>query len=274
MTGLPFRKLYVDTRFKTTDSISNTDFKYQLRVPASMPANATFCIDEINIPYAWNTVEAGINDKLYFSWQMTLGSNAVYTIITLPPKRYDGADLAAQIQTQLNASGNGTWTISYDFVSNTITFTATNGNRFRILTDEDLVVYASNFPTLNRSNPQSINEIIQISRLTGFNYNSPTNPFKSGFLNLLNYQDIYITSGNMGSFDSQGARGESSVIRKICVNAAWGFSIIDKLSWDSDQMSCSKLALSTLDFQLRDVNGRIIDLHGGHMSFTLLFQAN
>ena len=71
---------------------------------------------------------------------MTLGSNAVFTIITLPPKRYAGADLAAQMQTQLNASGSGTWAISYDFVSNTITFATTNGYHFKICTDEDLVV--------------------------------------------------------------------------------------------------------------------------------------
>jgi hypothetical protein len=99
-------------------------------------------------------------------------------------------------------------------------------------------------------------------------------PFTTGFLNLLNYQDIYITSGNLGSFDTQGARGESSIIRKVCVNAAWGFSIIDKLSWDSDVMSCSKVALSTLDFQLRDVKGRIVPLHGAHVSFTIKFREN
>jgi len=102
MTGLPFIKLYVDTSFTTTDSISNTDFKYQLRVPASMPANATFCIDEINIPYAWNTVEVGVNDKLYVGWQLTNESQLGYTLLTIPPRRYTGAELATQLQNQLN----------------------------------------------------------------------------------------------------------------------------------------------------------------------------
>ena len=239
-----------------------------------MPVNTTFCIDEINIPYAWNTIETDINDKLYVIWQLTLAANAVYTVITIPPKRYAGTDLATQIQTQLNAAGAGTWVITYDFVSNTMNFATTNGYHFKICTDDDLVFFALNYPTLNKNNPQSINEILQIAGSSIFNYNSPTNSFTTGFLNLLNYQDIYITSGNLSSFDAQGARGESSVIRKICVNAAWGFSIIDKLSWNADRMSCSKLALSTLDFQLRDVRGRIIPLHGAHLSFTIRSQTN
>ena len=125
MTDLPFRKLYVDTRFKTTDSISNSDFTFQLMRPASMPANTTFCVDEINIPYAWNTVEAGVNDKLYIGWQITINSNLGYTMITIPQKRYDGAGLAAQIQSQLNAAGSILWAITYDFTVNTKTFSAT-----------------------------------------------------------------------------------------------------------------------------------------------------
>jgi len=119
MTGLPFRKLYTDTRFKTTDSISNSDFKYQLRVPASMPANTTFCIDEINIPYSWNTIEEGINDKICVSWQLAPAPIA-YAVITLPSKRYAGTELAAQIQAQLNTtSGFTSWIVTYDITSNT-----------------------------------------------------------------------------------------------------------------------------------------------------------
>jgi hypothetical protein len=238
-----------------------------------MPVNTTFCIDEINIPYSWNTIEAGVNDQLYVGWQTTSSSQLQYSTTTLPPKRYAGADLATQIQTQLN-TGSTVWSITYDFTVNTMTFSASNVNVFKIFTDDDLAATPLAFPAMNPQSPQSINEILQISGANSTYVNSPSVPFTTGFLNLLNYQDIYLTSGNLGSFDSQGARGESSIIRKICVNAAWGFSIIDKLSWDSDVMSCSKAALSTLDFQLRDVRGRIVPLHGAHVSFTIKFKEN
>ena len=125
-----------------------------------------------------------------------------------------------------------------------------------------------------KGSPQSVNEILQVAGAYSGYINSSGTPFTTGFLNLLNYQDLYLTSGNLGSFDSQGARGESSILRKICVNAAWGFSIIDKIQGNPDFMSCSKVSLSTLDFQIRDVRGRIVPLHGAHVSFTIKFFEN
>jgi len=263
-------KIYIDTRLKTLDSISNTDFRFQLSRGTHMPVGSTFCIDELNIPHSWNTIEAGVNDKVYVSWQVA-PAVLTYATITLPPKRYNGADLAAQIQAQINAtSGFTAWIVSYDSTLNTITFSG-NLSVFKIWTDEDLAI-TTFFPGLNNQNPQSINDIFQIyGKTTGYVNNTIT-PFTTGFLNLLNYQDLYLTSANLGNFDVLGARGEGSVIRKICVNAAWGFSIIDKSAWDSDQMSCSKLSLSTIDFQLRDVRGRVVSLHGGHISFTIKFK--
>lgn len=279
MTDLPFRKLYVDTRFKTTDSISNSDFKFQLGRPASMPANTTFCVDEINIPHSWNTIETGINDKLYVSWA-TSNNPLVYATLVIPQKRYNGSELSTQIQTQLNGAGFSGWTVVYDQTLN-LMIVSGNLTAFKLWTDDDLtknVIEAKRFTGLNASNPQSVNEILQITGLTGGTIggqvNSVAKPFTSGFLNLIHFQDLYLTSGSLGSFDTQGVRGESSIIRKICVNAAWGYSIIDKLSWDSDHLSCSKIALSTIDFQLRDVKGRIVPLHGAHVSFTLKFREN
>jgi len=271
MTDLPFRKLYVDTRFKTFDSISNTDIKFQLRRPASMPVNTTFYVDEINIPYSWNTIEAGINDRLYVSSQQA-SNPLVYTILTIPPRRYSGTELATQLQTLLTAAALGTWAVGYDTTMNTLTFSA-NLTAFKIFTDGDLAIDTF-FIGIDHTSPQSVNDILQIYGVSKNYVNSGIRPFTTGFLNLLNYQDLYLTSGNLGNFDSQGARGESSIIRKICVNAAWGFSIIDKQSGDTDHMGCSKVALSTVDFQLRDVQGRIVPLHGAHISFTIKFLEN
>ena len=262
-------KIYIDTRLKTVDSISNTDFRFQLSRGTHMPVGSTFCIDEVNIPYSWNTVEKDINDKLYVGWQQASNPLA-YTVITVPSQRYTGVELATQLQTLLNLGNTGAWVVAYDSTKNNITF-STHLTVFKIFTDEDLA-HSTAFAGTNTSAPQSINDIIQISGFSANYINTASIPFTTGFLNLLNYQDLYITSANLGNFDVLGVRGEASVIRKICVNAAWGFSIIDKSAWDSDQMSCSKLSLSTIDFQLRDVKGRVVPLHGGHMSFTIKFK--
>ena len=262
-------KMYIDTRLKTVDSASNSDFRFQLNRSAYMPVGSTFCIDEVNIPYAWNTIETNINDKLYIGWHLTIPDQLAFTVLTVPSKRYSGQELADQLQVQLSVVANGSWTVVYDATRNNMIFSA-NLAAFKIFTDEDLAV-STGFVGIDKKNPESINDILQISGRSDDMINKYLLPFKTGFLNLLNYQDLYLPSANLGNFEVLGVRGEGSVIRKICVNAGWGYSIIDRLSWDSDKMSCSKLALSTLDFQLRDVKGRIVPLHGAHISFTIKF---
>ena len=92
-------------------------------------------------------------------------------------------------------------------------------------TDEDLAVSTA-FVGIDKNSPQSINDILQISGRSDGYINKYLLPFKTGFLNLLNYQDLYLTSANLGNFEVLGVRGEGSVIRKICANAGWGYSIV------------------------------------------------
>jgi len=273
MTGIPFTKVYIDTRFKTNDSVSNSNFRYQLNRTGFMPEGSTFCIDEINIPYSWNTIEPGINDKLYISYRALTTDTAVPKVLSITPLRYTGVEFADNMTTQLNSMGGiGVYLATYNTNSNIITITSSN-MYFKIWTDEELAT-TSIFTIPDIYNPQSVNGILQVYGIyTGGvdGYAGKGIAYQTGFLNLLNYQDLYITSTNFGNFQTMGARGESTILRKIMVNTGWGFSIIDKLSDATDSISCSKLSLSTLDFQLRDVRGNIIPLHGAHMSFAIRF---
>ncbi len=62
---LPVKKVYIDTKYKTKDSISNSNFKYELPQTMFMPENTVFYVDDVAIPHSWTTVES-FNDKLYF----------------------------------------------------------------------------------------------------------------------------------------------------------------------------------------------------------------
>ena len=86
MTGIPFTKLSIDTRFKTTDSASTSDFRVQLNRTGFMPEGSTFCIDEVNIPYSWNTIEPGINDKLYITYRALTTDTAIPRIVSITPR--------------------------------------------------------------------------------------------------------------------------------------------------------------------------------------------
>ena len=105
MTGIPFSKIYIDTRFKTKDSISNSDFRYQLSRTGFMPEGTKFCVDEVNILYSWNTVEPGINDKLCISYKALTSDTPIPRIVSITPMRYTGQQFAENLTTQLNSMG-------------------------------------------------------------------------------------------------------------------------------------------------------------------------
>ncbi len=61
---LPIRKIYIDTRFKTKDSISDSEFKYELNQSISLPDNCVCFVDDVIIPNSWYTIDEN-NNKLY-----------------------------------------------------------------------------------------------------------------------------------------------------------------------------------------------------------------
>ena len=58
------KKAYVDSRFRTRDSVSDSGLKMEYKEPLDLPDN-TFCyIDDISIPHTWRTVDSH-NNKLH-----------------------------------------------------------------------------------------------------------------------------------------------------------------------------------------------------------------
>ena len=55
---LEIKKFYVDTRFKTKESVSDSDFYVQLPIQFNVPENVVAYIDDIVIPVCWRTVDA------------------------------------------------------------------------------------------------------------------------------------------------------------------------------------------------------------------------
>ena len=53
---LPIKKIYVDSRWKTASSKSDTDFSIQLPQNYFMPKNCVFFIDHVCVPVSWYSV--------------------------------------------------------------------------------------------------------------------------------------------------------------------------------------------------------------------------
>ena len=58
---LDIKRVYVDTRFKTVDSKSDSDFFIELPRSLNVPDNTICYINDIVIPVSWSTVDARNN---------------------------------------------------------------------------------------------------------------------------------------------------------------------------------------------------------------------
>ena len=94
--------------------------------------------------------------------------------------------------------------------------------------------------------------------------------FNCDFLDLQPINNVYITSPNLGSFDTL-ATFSNNVIKKVPVINDYGYMIIDQFMSNNDFLDCSKLMLKTLEFHLRDGRGRFVNLHGSHVTFSIVF---
>ena len=47
--------------------------------------------------------------------------------------------------------------------------------------------------------------------------------------------------------------------------------IFDQVTASNDYLDCSRQTLRTLEFQLKDVHGNLVPLHGSNLSFSLVF---
>ena len=62
---LPIKKIYIDSKFKTLDSVSSSNFKIDLQSTLLFPENSVFYIDDVSIPHSWYSIEENINDRIY-----------------------------------------------------------------------------------------------------------------------------------------------------------------------------------------------------------------
>ena len=289
--SIPIKKIYVDTKKKTQDSFSNSRFKWELPETISLPHNTIFYIDDICIPHSWYTIESNMNDRLYVQ---VSDNNANYLlrgnncqIVMLTAGHYNLQTLAAEINSKMNAAFYTNqipahFSTTANHINNTITITPQDASLLvKILTDTDLVtgmadvnLYgwggAWNGTAYNTSQPNDINDIIGNAEGSS-SFFSQASPFSTGYIDLQPIKNIYMYSPNLGTFKTYGPMGEVTIVKKIPVNAGDNMMIFDNVSSSSDYLDCSRQTLKTIQFELKDVHGTLIPLHGAHVSFSLVF---
>ena len=279
---LPVRKIYVDTKFKTSNSKSNSEFHIQLFESIELPDGCVAYIDDITIAHSWYVIEENVNDKIYLYVREKTpdidNTHAVYTIVTLPSKNYNGASLAEEIQAQLNLSTNGSlytniFQCSYDLNMNVLNIASVyNELEFKILNDDEIKNKMNNEwlgTSYDGNNGHSCNEVI--GNIGDSKFHSLGESYL-GMINLNTIRNLYLHSTALSGYSTIGpSNNRSSIIKKVPVSSNKGTVIFDNVLNNLDYMNVSKLILRNIDFKITDSFGNPINLHNINWSFSIIF---
>ena len=97
---LPIKKIYVDSRQRTKDSKSFSDFASDLPNNLLMPENTVFYVGDVTIPVSWYNVDTN-NNNLYAQFQLPL-AQVVNRKIEIPTGNYSITTLADIMEHQVN----------------------------------------------------------------------------------------------------------------------------------------------------------------------------
>ena len=90
---LPLKKIYIDSRDRTVDSKSASNFKIELPNTVQMPDNTVFFVTDVCVPHVWKTIEEGFNDRLYLRYNTPFrpapGSVGRHVIVYLTEGNYN-----------------------------------------------------------------------------------------------------------------------------------------------------------------------------------------
>ena len=92
---LDMHKIYIDSRFRTKNSKSESDFCIELPRSFNVPDGVVAHIDDIVIPVSWSTIDERNNTAYVAFYCYTTMRD---TIFTFDSKNYDGATFASELQ--------------------------------------------------------------------------------------------------------------------------------------------------------------------------------
>jgi len=270
--SLPVKKIYVDSRMKTIDSNSDSDFKFELSQSLTLPKNTTCFIDDITIPHSWYNVDV-TNNRLYV--YANRGTDSIYAILYLNVGNYNGLTLVGELNRVFNTIGSYFLSANFDLNTNRLNiYTGSSDTSFRIFSDFELIDMAKkggwNGQNYTYNNICSINDLIHNTKKITPGYNRGTS-YWSEFINFNGIRNLYLCSPNLCSLSVLGPNGSpANIVKKIPVTSDYGFNIFAGGTIAHDYIECSKQTWKTLEFQLKDVFGNYIDLNNNPISFSII----
>ena len=272
--NLDMKKIYIDSRFRTKNSKSETDFSIELPRSFNVPDGVVAHIDDIVIPVSWTAIDER-NNQCYIN--VSCGAAVKDANFTFDSQNYDGANLATDFAAKLNTAVVGfvplpVFVCTYDVLANILTISMTDARnealrisvpiRLQILTDETLT-----FGPPAISNPNTINTIIRNTTRTVI---TEAAPYKC-YLDLFPTRNLYLTSSALASYDTVSNFGNDTIIKEIPCTVGYNKLLTQSSGSTLDGLDVSKRTLRFIDFKLVDTSFRTIPLQGNHFSFSIVF---
>jgi hypothetical protein len=264
---LDIKKVYVDTRFKTKDSSSDSDFYIELPRAMNVPDKCVCYIDDIVLPVSWMMIDDR-NSRLYLAYFS--GETVLTDTLTLASGNYNGATFSAALEALMNTVLNPVDTpvsVSYDLMNNKMTVLLTD-NRAIVTGEAHIVIETGEAFAVPSSVTKSLNGVLM---LDGFVEISPSAPYVT-CLDLHTTRNLYLSSSSLGSYNTISNFGNDMIIKKIPVRYNYNEMLFDSAEAGYDYLDVSKRLLRRIDFRLQDSFGNIVNLNKNHWSFSLIFQ--
>ena len=271
-------KIYIDSRFRTSNSKSESDFSIELPRSFNIPDGVVAHIDDIVLPVSWRTIDERNNVcSVVFACHEDIKEET----FTFESRNYDGEKFATTFAAKLNAAVAGfrvdghlavpTIICAYEQTENILTIsivdtsrTETERNNYpfylEIYTDEMLI-------PRYRENANTINTII---RNTSQTLITQAKPYVC-YLDLFQTRNLYLISSALASYDTVSNFGLDTIVKKIPCTAGYNKLLTQSSGSALDGLDVSKRTLRIIDFKLVDSSFRTVLLQGNHFSFSILF---
>ena len=227
------RQIFVDSRDRVSGT--STDFTIQLPENLSLESGHRARIDCLRVPLTVPTIDTTNNTIL-----VQLG--ATVCTVTIPVGNYDGPTLGAVIQSGLNSTAPGAWTISY--VTNKIAMNWSCTNNFTLVGGT------------------------YVDELKLHSWTNTANSYAFTYVTVLGIDVMYLSSPNFNSMDTTGPSGASDTLMMANVTAPYG-SILEVSMPAWSWFTVPAMTTSQLHFQLRDRYYSVLDIVP-NISFVLL----
>ena len=256
---LDIQKIYVDTRFRTKDSKSETDFSIELPRSFNVPDGVTAYIDDIVIPVSWSTVDER-NRNCHI--ELTYGSTWRYDNFYIVSKNYNGAQFATELASELNISIAAaglqiTAVCEYDLSENMMVISILDNRPIALKTAApfSLLILPDEL-IVGEYEPSTINTIIRNTTRTLITEGEPY----QCYLDLFQTRNLYLTSSALASYDTISNFGNDTIIKKIPCTAGYHKMITMQSGSTLDGLDVSKRTLRFIDFKLVDTSFRTMIL--------------